>query len=335
VIGCRHHPALASERVDTGARLPDFPIVNGYAWIMMSSDDFPSQRGRLRESVGYLNWLYNPLCALDARGVYDLISTRTPTERGLYLNLGFWQTATTVDEASEALALLVGETAQIGNGDTVLDCGFGFGDQDILWAQKLAPRRIIGLNITPSQVAVARCRVAEAGLADRVDLRTGSATRMPIESSSVDKVVALECAFHFRTRERFFREAWRVLRPGGRLVCADIIPMPLAKHLPARSRRRIIWSMMARTFVIPPENAYPLACYRSKLADNGFEQVCVDSIREDVYGPLHQYLIANPHVLSRLHPMARLPVRLMMRFEATRVYGSLDYVLATATKPQG
>ncbi len=306
----------------------------------LSGDDIPSLPGRLRESLGYLNWLYNPLCALDARGVYDLISTRTPTKEGLYLNLGYWQTATTVDEASEALALLVGETAQIGDGDTVLDCGFGFGDQDILWAQKLSPRRIVGLNITPSQIAVARRRVAQAGLAHRVDLRIGSATDMPIESGSVDKVVALECAFHFHTREQFFREAWRVLRPGGRLVCADIIPMPIARHLPARSRQArsrqgIGWSMVARMFAIPPENAYPLPCYRSKMAANEFEQICVDSIREDVYEPLHRYLVRNPNMLSRLHPVARLPVRLMLRFEAARVYGSLDYVLATATKPLG
>ena len=173
-------------------------------------------RGRWRRTAGYLNWLFNPVHGLDAPGIYELLSTGSATEQGLYLNLGYWQRATSIDEASQDLARLVAGTARMGPGDSVLDCGFGFGDQDILWAQSFRPDRIAGLNITPSQVALARRRVAEAGLADRIDLREGSATAIPFALESFDVVVALECAFHFHTRVRFFQEAWRVLSPGGR-----------------------------------------------------------------------------------------------------------------------
>lgn len=286
----------------------------------------------MRESLSYLNWLYNPLHGLDASRIYDLLSTRSPTEDGLYLNLGYWHDVENFDQASDALALLVGETAEIGREDTVLDCGFGFGDQDILWAQQLSPKRIVGLNITGSQVAVARRRVAEKGLEDRIDLRHGSATEMPIESSSVDKVVAVECAFHFCTRETFFREAYRVLRPGGRLVTADIIPMPAVRGLSARLQQRMSWALTAGKFAIPAENAYTRSTYHSKLASSGFEQVRVESIRDKVYAPLHYYLAEHPETLKRLHPMVRLPVRVALRFEATSVHCGLDYVLATAVK---
>ncbi|MGB5834254.1 MAG: methyltransferase domain-containing protein [Thiohalocapsa sp.] len=287
----------------------------------------------VRESLSYVNWLCNPFHEFDAAGLYDLLSTNSPTLRGLYLNLGYWRDATDLDEASDALAMLVGEHAQMRPGDTVLDVGFGFGDQDILWARRLKPERIIGLNITDSQVSVARHRVADLGLDRQIDLRHGSATNMRLESQSVDKVVALECAFHFRTRERFLREAWRVLRPGGRLVLADIIPMPSISGFQERLKQRISWGLVAGKFAIPPENAYTGPTYHSKLAMAGFEQIRIRSIRDHVYAPLHQFLIEHPEALHRLHPVARLPARMALRFEAASVYRGLDYVLATAVKP--
>jgi len=298
----------------------------------MPDTTLPSNR--LRESLGYLNWLYNPFHGLDASGIYDLLATNSPTERGLYLNLGYWREATELHAASDALAMLVGETARLGPADSVLDCGFGFADQDILWTQTLKPGHIVGLNITASQVELARRRVAKLGLDEQIDLRQGSATDMPIESASMDKVIAVECAFHFRSRETFFREAWRVLRPGGRLVLADIIPAPSVSGFPARLEQRLSWRLVAGKFAIPRENAYTKPTYHSKLAMSGFEQIRVDSIREHVYAPLHRFLAEHPQTLQRLHPMARLPARLALRFEATSVYRGLDYVLASAVKPQ-
>ena len=287
----------------------------------------------LRKNLGYLNWLLNPRHGLDASGIYDLLSTGSPTEHGLYLNLGYWRDASTIDEASDALATLAAESGQMGARDTVLDCGFGFGDQDILWAQTLQPKRIIGLNITESQVAIARRRIAEAGLQEQVDLRHGSATEMPIAANSVDLVVALESAFHFRTRERFFREAWRVLRPGGRLVTADIVPMPAVSQRSARLKQRISWGLVASKFAIPDQNACTLPGYRSLLGRCGFEAIAVESIREQVYEPLHRYLVRHPERLLRLHPMVRLLTKAALRSEPASVYAGLDYLLSRSEKP--
>jgi ubiquinone/menaquinone biosynthesis C-methylase UbiE len=287
----------------------------------------------LREDLRYLNWLFNPFQRLDARRIYDLISTTSPTDHGLYLNLGYWNGAATLDQASEALAMLVADAAGIGRGDTVVDCGFGFGDQDILWASRLEPQRIIGLNITASQVHVARQRVAKTGLADRMDLREASATAMPLDDASVDKVVALECAFHFRTREDFFHEALRVLRPGGRLVTADIIPTKPAADFKHRLLQRLSWGLTASKFAIPDANAYPRAGYHARLLRTGFSEVRVESIRDCVYAPLHRYLQRHNEGLQRLNRVARLPAHIALAASPKNVYAGLDYVLASAVKP--
>nr|WP_093192280.1 methyltransferase domain-containing protein [Thiocapsa sp. KS1] len=288
----------------------------------------------LRRHLAYLDWLYNPFRSWDVTRVYDLLSTDVATENGLYLNLGYWSGEQTLDEACQALAALVAEHAAMGPGDRVLDVGFGFADQDLYWLRAYAPDHIQGLNITASQVAVARGRVNDLGLEERIDLREGSATDMPLASNSVDIVVALECAFHFKTRERFFEEAFRVLRPGGRLVTADIIPMPLSGDWRTRLKQRWSWGLVASKFAIPAENVYTRESYAEKLRARGFEDVEVASIRDRVYTPLHDYLSRHPETLDRLHPATRLPARLALGMSAGTVYGGLDYVLAAASKPR-
>lgn len=292
-----------------------------------------SSRSRWRRTLAYFLWFYTPLKQMSARDIYELVSTDSYSGDGLYLNLGYWKDARTIDEACRALAMLVAETAGIGPGSKVLDVGFGFADQDMLWIERLSPAHITGLNITPAQVRLARERVAARGLADRIELIEGSATEIELGNDSFDQVVGVECAFHFDTRERFFAEAFRVLRPGGRLALCDVIRAPPDPRPLRRRVQDFNWRFFMQKFAVPAANSDTRESYAAKLVSAGFAAVRVESIRHHVYPGLHHFMRTDPALLRRFHPLARLPYYLSLRFSADAVYSAYEYVLVSAEKP--
>jgi ubiquinone/menaquinone biosynthesis C-methylase UbiE len=172
-------------------------------------------------------------------------------------------------------------------------------------------------------------------MADRVSLQLGSATELPFEAGSFDKVIALESAFHFNTREDFFREAFRVLRSGGRIVLLDMIPLrefkgPFWKKWTLAIGQKI-WQMNAL-------NMYPRDVYAEKLRTAGFVRAEVQSIHEHVEPHFERYAVsqlATPEVKARFNPAvsfmfsppgAKDPKAMPTGFE-------MDYVLAFADKP--
>jgi ubiquinone/menaquinone biosynthesis C-methylase UbiE len=281
---------------------------------------------RLREAAQLVRLLVGKP-RTDPRAIYDLLSAHNNLgERTLYLNMGYWRDARSYDQACEALALLLAERAGLAAGQTVVDAGFGFADQDLMWARRFGVR-IVGFNITEAQVAVARERVREAGLTDAIDLRLGSALETELGDASVDRVLALESAFHFPSREAFFAEARRILRPGGRLALADICAVAQPSR---RLFDRINAEVARKSWQIPAHNDYGAVGYAERLRAAGFVDVVVERITDDVFLPFGAYARvrqADADVAARANPL----LRAVWRAPATdRVF---DYVLVTARRP--
>ncbi len=160
--------------------------------------------------------------------------------------------------------------AKLNPGETVLDLGSGGGIDVLLSAKRVGPAgKAYGLDMTDEMLALARENQLKAGV-DNVEFLKGEIENIPLPDNSVDVVIS-NCVINLSAdKDRVLREAFRVLKPGGRFAVSDVV---VRGDVPPELRRHVeLWVGCIAGALEDSE-------YTSKLAAAGFESIDIEPTR--------------------------------------------------------
>src|SRR5262249_44360936 len=160
--------------------------------------------------------------------------------------------------------------AKLNPGEVVLDLGSGGGIDVLLSARRVGSTgKAYGLDMTDEMQALANENKRKAGLAN-VEFLRGEIENIPLPDNSVDVVIS-NCVINLSAdKDRVLREAFRVLKPGGRFAVSDVVTR--GQVAPAIRKSVLLW-------VGCVAGALEDAEYREKLAAAGFDQIEIEPTR--------------------------------------------------------
>ncbi len=183
--------------------------------------------------------------------------------------------------------------AQLNPGETVLDLGSGGGIDVLLSAKRVGPTgKAYGLDMTDEMLALANENKRKAGAAN-VDFLKGEIEHIPLPDNSVDVIIS-NCVINLSAdKDRVLKEAFRVLKPGGRFAVSDVVTR--GEILPEIRQSVLLWVGCVAGALEENE-------YRSKLAAAGFEQVDVEPTRVYKAEDAREFLLGQGMDVETLAP---------------------------------
>jgi SAM-dependent methyltransferase len=183
--------------------------------------------------------------------------------------------------------------ATIQSGETVLDLGSGGGIDVFLSARRVGPTgKVYGLDMTDDMLTLARENQQKAGISN-VEFLKGDIEDIPLPDNSVDLIIS-NCVINLSpNKDLVLKEAFRVLKPGGRFAVSDIV---VRGQIPSEIRRNVeLWAGCVAGAL--EENVYLV-----KMKEAGFEQIGIEATRVYTADDVREFIIGaglNADVLGQ------------------------------------
>lgn len=208
------------------------------------------------------------------------LNSPSPTYWG---NLGYWQDTQDYAQACSALAGKLADIAELNSSDHVLDIGFGCGDQLLLWHHHYGLQQLTGYNLSTVQTNLAKERLSHTPF----QLHAGSYDDMP-KPATFNKVLALDCAYHFADRDAFVDRSYQALKSGGVLALTDLVLLKPALSL----KETLCLKAICTLSNIPFANLKPQGEYISDIESLGFTCQYKEGLSQHIFPAFGAWLDA-------------------------------------------
>jgi len=258
------------------------------------------------------------------------------------LNFGYWEgNVNNPVVAQSNLSTLVGKLADLGSSRTLIDVGSGYGAPAVQWNSEYHLGNIVCVNINSQQLVnaykIAPNTIENAQASHIHFLRTNinyinsTSLYLPFATGTVDRIIALESAQHFKPFDKFITETYRILQPKGLLAIAMPVTVSLdnvLKKLPKLGILNMTWS----------SEHYGLEYVKSTIRKCGFNIMNISTIGSQVYEPLALYYIQNRKELRQkimsLYPsyIEKILFKSLVKMMTVSKKGLIEYIVLKAQK---
>lgn len=236
------------------------------------------------------------------------VDFKTGELKGSWGNLGYWYNEQggrihVYSEAAQQLAHELGTFANLSSNHTVLDLGFGCGDQIIHWHQAFSVSSVYGVNLSKVQTEYAQNKMQAWGIAGNGDLKQGDAADSQAWDElprDFDRILALDCIYHFSNKLKFFQLCAHQLK-GCQHQEAQLILSDLILNKPVKGLfNKTVLSLICYLSRIPRQNIKTRAEYERELCDVGLELIDYKDVSESVMTPFSDWVFMSKRHISNM-----------------------------------
>lgn len=271
----------------------------------------------------------------DVVNLYDSLSDLMRLATGAdMLNFGYWDDKTrTPLDAQKKMCTIFGKKALLSSEQNIVDVGSGFSSPAIQWSLEYSPVKLSCVNINFTQLHDSIKNVNKSIKTDNINenfnFLNATATTLPFEKESVERVLALESAQHFKPLKNFISESYRILKKNGILALA--IPVMAENHYASMIK------LGSLSFTWPSEH-YSTEFVNSNLKQERFRNIDLQKIGSNVYEPLAKYYIENREYIKnkilQYYPayVEKILFKSLNKMKQVSEKKIIDYILVSCQK---